>query len=79
MIKKNAGTIVVDTGPELLASAIDDIAKSARKLLDSRLTEKALILLVSEYSGVNRRDCKAVLEAAAGLRFYLKKPKASNA
>jgi hypothetical protein len=76
--KKNPGAIIVDTGPDLLASAIDDVAKSARKLLDSRLSEKALVLLLSHHSGVSQRDCKRVLESAANLRFFLKKPKASE-
>jgi hypothetical protein len=72
-------TITVDTDPELLASAIVEVSQSAKKLLASRLTEKAVLLLVSHASGVSQRECKRVLEAAGDLHLYVKKPAKKSA
>lgn len=73
-IKKVRGTIINDVEEvEILASAIVDVAEGAKKLLSSRLTEKALLLLLSHSSGVPQRECKKVLDAAANLQHFLKK------
>lgn len=58
--------------PELLATAIEDVARAARILLGSRLTMRAIVLLIQDHSGVKQGDIKRVLESAANLGFYLK-------
>lgn len=66
-------TIVVDTAPDLLASAIVDVADAAKRLSSGPLGDKALLLLLSQSSGVSQRNCKRVLTAAANLKMYLRK------
>lgn len=69
--------IVVPETPERTAEVIADdiasIAEGVRKLRAGRLTDKALVLLLSEASGVNRSNCFQVLDALATLdKKYLK-------
>jgi hypothetical protein len=52
---------------EELADAIVKIAKTFEGLLSSRLKESTLLLLVSTASGVNKTDCKKVIEACRNL------------
>lgn len=62
--------------PEALASSIDRIAAAMQKLADSRLKWPTIVLLVSEASGVGKRDTALVLTAAMGLgNKYLKPSK----
>ncbi len=71
--------------PELIAQAVIDVSKAARKLLGSKLTEDAIITLIrnkipqSRYYGQKNTGKKAireVLQTAAKLdRFYIKKSK----
>jgi hypothetical protein len=65
--------IITDTGTDILASAIVSVADAAKRLQSSKLTEKALLLLLSHHSGVSQRDCKRVLDSAANLKWYVKK------
>jgi molybdenum-dependent DNA-binding transcriptional regulator ModE len=65
---------------EILGQAIVDVAEGAKKLLSSRLTERAVVTLIQDYLGadargnkVARRDIERVLAAAADLKFFLKK------
>jgi hypothetical protein len=68
------GAVVLDTDstPEVLASAIEDVADAARRLLGSRLSERAIVLLLHDHSGVPQKQIRAVLNSAANLRFYVK-------
>lgn len=74
------------TAPEILASAIVDIATGMRKLLDSRLAPNTIYLLVQNSVGKRRRgkpvpleDIEAVLTAASTLdQKYLKQPGGSH-
>jgi hypothetical protein len=71
-------TIVPDeTAPEVLASAITEVQTAARKLLNSRLTERAIIMLIHDHCGerVGKREIKIVLESAANLGFYVRPAK----
>jgi hypothetical protein len=68
--KKNA-TIVDpegEVGPEILAKAIVEVSEAAKKLLASRLTRRALLILLKDASGESMDVCGRVLDAAADLR-----------
>lgn len=76
----NGRRVVIAPDPEIpvevLARSVRDIAEGMRKILDGRLNSNAIVLLVSEASGVGRKDVKAVLDATAALgERYLKKAK----
>jgi hypothetical protein len=57
----------------LLADAILRLADSAKKLLNSGLTDKALWVLLSHLSGESQSTCKTVIEAAANFGSLVKK------
>lgn len=66
---------------EVLADAIIAISAGIKKLRTSRLTDRALMLLIQDaapadprYGGVTQRDIKAVLAGIEGLEAaYIKK------
>jgi hypothetical protein len=59
--------------PEVLAQAIVDISNGVKKLYNTRLTEKTLVLLISHASKVTQKDVQAVLSAMYYLdKTYLK-------
>lgn len=60
-------------GPELLADAIIDVSKAAKTLLASRLTRKALLVLLHHSSGVSQRDIGIVLDHATHLDQFVKR------
>jgi predicted metal-dependent hydrolase len=68
-----------DHGPELIAKSIEEVADAAKKLLNSRLHRRAILLLIKDNCGaqahIGMGDIEKVLEAAAGLRKYVVKPK----
>lgn len=74
---KGIKVIEDDTTPEVLAQSIVSVAESARKLLSSRLSERAILILIQDaVSGPPLRmtDIQLVLRAAANLDGkYLKK------
>jgi hypothetical protein len=73
--QKPKPTIVDDVGPELLASEIAKVARAAQALLASRLTRRAVILLIQDLcpGRMAQRDIESVLDAAAALeRVYVK-------
>lgn len=51
--------------PESLAEAIIGIAKASDKLFKSGLNRKAVLILLSNSSGVSKRDCGYVLSHLA--------------
>ena len=58
---------------EVLAQAIVDIAAAGKRLAGAKLNRKAIVLLLSYSSGVNRTDVNAVLDSIADLeREYLR-------
>ncbi len=58
---------------EVLAKAIVDMSEAATRLTSSGLNRKAVIILLSESSGVNRTDIKHVLDCMESLQTtYLK-------
>jgi len=64
---------VDDVELNILASSIKKVAEAAEKMRSSRLTEKALLILLSHHSGPGQREVKQVLDAAADLGHFLKK------
>jgi MinD superfamily P-loop ATPase len=64
-----------DTAPNLLAEAIVDVAAGAKKLLGSRLSKRAVLLLVRDKTGgrVSLTDIETILDAAADLGSYVKR------
>jgi len=72
---KKPETVVKLDGPapEILASAIVEVAESAKKLLSSKLTKRAVLLLIKDKCGVNMTEIDAVLSAAADLGSYVKR------
>lgn len=64
----------LEVGAEVLASEIEKISKAADTLLASRLSEKAIILLLSHHTGVPMKTCKLVLQGARELaKVYVKR------
>lgn len=58
---------------EILAQSIKDISEGFKRMDASRLSRKALVLLISEHSGVGRNQVTYVLNTLAELeRIYLK-------
>jgi hypothetical protein len=49
-------------GRAVLAQAIVDISKAATKLAASGINRRAIVILLSDSSGVGRHDVKAVLD-----------------
>lgn len=64
----------VDEVPvEILAQSIEAIAAAMKKISATRLTRRALILLIAEDAKVNRGDVSRVLDSLEQLeRTYLK-------
>jgi hypothetical protein len=61
-------------GAEVLASAIVEIATAAKRLLNSRLTEEAVLVLLKHRTGIPMDQIKRVLRSAAELeRTYVKR------
>lgn len=61
---------------EVLATAIVNVSRAAQQLLSSRLTKRAIVILLHESSGVGKRDIEYVLDHAASLAaVYIKQPK----
>lgn len=72
-IKQQAG---VDEVPvEIIAQSIEAISVGMKKLNATRLTRRALILLIAEHSKVNRGDVSRVLESLDTLERTWLKPK----
>lgn len=56
-----------------LAGAIEKLSKVGEALRDSRLSEKAILLLLSNMTSLSQRDVKAVLDALPKLeKTFLK-------
>lgn len=62
-----------ETEADVLAAAIVDVAKSARKLLGSKLSKRAITVLLNNSCKVSQADIERVLCAAANLdKTFLK-------
>lgn len=67
-----AGNIITES----LADDIITVASAFEKLTTSGLNERAIILLIHDISGVNKRQIKSVLHAAKSLdSIYLNENK----
>jgi hypothetical protein len=56
---------------EVIATAIQEIATAAQELLSSGLTERGLIILLQDYTGLGKREIREVLRALPKLRAYI--------
>ena len=71
--KKALPIIIEDAAPELLASAIVDVANSAKKLLNSGLERRAILVLIKDMTSVPLQTIEQVLDAASRLDRYVKR------
>lgn len=55
---------------EILAEAIVRIGDSVRKLNESGLNRKAIVLLLHDYSKVGKKDIETILDAMPRLRGW---------
>ena len=60
--------------PEIIAASIIEIAASMKKLNDSRLTRKAILVLVCADTGIGKGIVNTVLESLAGLEHTYVRP-----
>lgn len=62
---------------EILAQSIVNLSEGMKKIQDSILTERAILVLLKDLTGLPQKDIKAVLDGLAGLeKTYLKKKNA---
>lgn len=76
MAAKKKNPVIVgtdDVGPEILAKAIVEVADAAKKLLSSRLTKKAILVLLKDKTGLPQHAIESVLDGAARLDEYVKR------
>lgn len=60
-------------GANAIAAELEKVADGMKALKNSRLTDKAILLLISHASGVPQRTVADVLDAAANLKTYLRR------
>lgn len=58
---------------EIMAQAIVDVANAAKKLANSRLTKRAILVLLRDETNLPMRQIEIVLDAAANLDKYVKR------
>lgn len=59
---------------EVLAQSIEDVAKGMRKILATRLTKRALMVLIRDACSISLREIEKVLDSVEHLdRRFLKK------
>jgi hypothetical protein len=58
---------------DALANAIDDIDAAVKRMRSGKLNERALLLLISDASGVNKTDVQRVIEGMDGLKFRFRR------
>lgn len=63
---------------EVLAQAIIDISAAMKKIDASRLRREAVVLLISEHSGVGKPAVRLVLNNLEALESIWLKPKSKN-
>lgn len=64
-----------ETPTEVLAASIVAISQAARQMRAGRLNDKALVLLISHYSGESQRTVKLVLDAIENLEREYVRPR----
>ena len=78
-MKPKSSAILVQTEPEtpaeVLASSIVEIAAGMKVLRSTRLSDKALVLLISNTSGQSQKAVRQVLSALEDLETTWLKPK----
>lgn len=64
-----------EVAPEILAQSVVEVAAAAKKLLASRLSKRAIVLLIHDHCAgrVGKGAIEQVLDSAASLTYYLKK------
>lgn len=74
MAEKSAPAIpLTDADFERIAASIRTAHEMGKRLKACGLTERAVVLLLQDHSGVSQSNCKAVLHSLANLHFYLEK------
>lgn len=69
--KANQPPPLTDDDFARIAASIRTAHEMGKRLKACGLTERAVVLLLQDHSGVSQRDCKAVLHSLANLNFYL--------
>jgi hypothetical protein len=64
--------------PQAIATGIVRMAEAAHAMMNSGLSERALIVLVNDMTGVTMRDIKQVLKALSNLTTYVEADKFYN-
>lgn len=60
----------------VIAESIIEVSEAFKRVQSSNLTERAIVLLLQDMTGLSQRDIKSVLEAAPKLsHYYTKKQK----
>lgn len=75
MADKKDPVILVDTAPEILASEIKAVADAAKKLLNSKLEKRAILVLLKDMSGYPMAQIEKILDCASRLDTFIKKEK----
>lgn len=58
---------------DALADAIDDIAAAMARIRSGKLNDRALLLLISDASGVPKGDVQRVIDGMAEIKFRFRR------
>lgn len=64
---------LTDADFERIAASIRTANEMGKRLKACGLTERAVVLLLQDFTNVSQRDCKLVLHGLANLGYYLEK------
>lgn len=68
---KNIKLNAIDPEPlEVIAESIIQVADAFDKIKNGKLTQHAIVILISETTGVTRTDIRKILNCAADLRKH---------
>lgn len=70
--------VVAAEHSDRIADELERLADAAEKLNQSRLTQRTLLVLLKDQTGIPMADIKAVLKALPELRNLVKKPPAKG-
>lgn len=74
MTEKSITSIpITEADFERIAASIRTANEIGKRLKACGLTERAVVLLLQDFTNVSQRDCKMVLHGLANLHFYLEK------
>lgn len=61
--------------PEVMEKAIVELSAGVKQMLGTRLNERAIVLMLHDFTGVSKRDIKLTLGGMASLEAAYLKPK----